>query len=195
MLSHHGVDRPRGVYFNGYNMITKKKEIILSLCFFLLLPFFKNASANNSMNLIMQGSIMDTACSIDTGSYEQSIDMGILPLSLIQQKGQGQAHDFFITLIGCKLTSYTGEPWKTFEVSFDGPVNGDFFSVSGSAQGIALLLTDSKGVHIYPGKKTLPNDIKAGKYILNYQLKVISDKTPLRAGQYQTSLRFKLDYY
>ncbi|MBO1929457.1 hypothetical protein J4731_17655 [Providencia rettgeri] len=42
---------------------------------------------------------------------------------------------------------------ETFEVSFDGPVNGDF-SVSGSAQGIALLLTDSKGVHIYPGKNT-----------------------------------------
>ncbi|URR23232.1 MULTISPECIES: hypothetical protein [Providencia] len=77
-------------------MITKKKEVILSLCFFLLLPFFKNASANNSMDLIIQGSIMDTACSIDTGSYEQSIDMGILPLSLIQQKGQGQAHDFLL---------------------------------------------------------------------------------------------------
>ncbi|MEX6383824.1 hypothetical protein AB6F61_12890 [Providencia hangzhouensis] len=76
--------------------------------------------------------------SIDTGSYEQSIDMGILPLSLIQQKRRKDKHMiFFITLIGCKLTSYTGEPWKTSEVSFDGPVNGDFFSVSGSAQGIA----------------------------------------------------------
>lgn len=171
MLSHHGVDRPRGVYFNGYNMITKKKEIILSLCFFLLLPFFKNASANNSMDLIMQGSIMDTACSIDTGSYEQSIDMGILPLSLIQQKGQGQAHDFFITLIGCKLTSYTGEPWKTFEVSFDGPVNGDFFSVSGSAQGIALLLTDSKGVHIYPGKKNTTERYKSWEIYFELSVK------------------------
>ncbi|MEX5792122.1 fimbrial protein [Providencia hangzhouensis] len=111
-------------------MITKKKKLFYH-CVFLLLPFLKSASANNSMDLIMQGSIMDTACSIDTGSYEQSIDMGILPLSLIQQKGQGQAHDFFITLIGCKLTSYTGEPWKTFEVSFDGPVNGDFFQYRG----------------------------------------------------------------
>ncbi|MBQ0535721.1 type 1 fimbrial protein [Providencia huaxiensis] len=195
MLSHHEINKSRGVYFNGYNMITKKKETILSLCFFLLLPFFKCAFAKSSMDLIMQGSIMDTACSIDTGSYEQSIDMGILPLSLIQQEGQGQAQDFFITLIGCRLTSYTGELWKTFEVSFDGPVNGDFFSVSGSAQGIALLLTESNGEYIYPGKKKLPKSIKPGKYILNYQLKVVSNDTPLRAGQYQTSIRFKLDYY
>ncbi len=42
----------------------------------------------------MQGSIMDTAC-IDTGSYEQSIDMGILPLSLIQQKDKDKHMIFY----------------------------------------------------------------------------------------------------
>ncbi|MTC56826.1 MULTISPECIES: fimbrial protein [Providencia] len=176
-------------------MRIKKKEVIFLLPFFLILMFSRCSFAKNSMDLIMQGSIMDTACAINTGSYEQSIDMGVLPLSLIKNQGQGQAQDFFITLIGCKLTSYTGELWKTFDISFEGPVNGNWFSVSGSAQGVALSLTDSAGESIYPGGKLLPKNIKSGNNILNYQFKIVSDRTPLRAGEYQASIRFKLDYY
>ncbi len=176
-------------------MRIKKKEINFLLLFFLLLNFSKHSFAKNSMDLIMQGSIMDTACTIDIGSYEQSIDMGVLPLSLIKNQGQGEAQNFFIKLVGCKLTSYTGERWKTFDVSFDGPVNGYWFSVSGSAQGIALSLMDSHGEYIYPGKKLTAHNVKYGNHILDYRLKVVSDRTPLRAGQYQVSIRFKLDYY
>ncbi|MFP4910035.1 fimbrial protein [Providencia hangzhouensis] len=141
----------------------------------------------------MQGSIMDTACSIDTGSYEQSIDMGILPLSLIQQRTR-TGTGFFYYINWLQTNILYRRTLETAEISFDGPVNGDYFSVSGSAQGIALLLTESNGEYI-SGKKTLPKSIKVGKYILNYQLKVVSNDTPLRAGQYQTSIRFKLDYY
>lgn len=174
-------------------MRINKKEVIFLLPFILI--FSRYSFAKNSMDLIMQGSIIDTACAIDTGSYEQSIDMGVLPLSLIKNQGEGQAQDFFITLIGCKLMSYTGELWKTFDISFEAPVNGNWFSVSGSAQGIALSLTDSTGENISPGKKLSPQNIKDGNHLLNYQFKIVSDRTPLRAGKYQASIRFKLDYY
>ncbi|MGJ3355926.1 fimbrial protein [Providencia sp. Je.9.19] len=143
----------------------------------------------------MQGSIMDTACAIDTGSYEQSIDMGNLPISLLRNQGQGQEQSFFITLIGCKLTSYTGESWKIFEISFDGSTNGNWFAVSGTARGVALSLADANGIAILPGKKLAQQNIQAGKHILGYQLRLVSDRTLLRVGQYQTSIRFKLDYY
>ena len=176
-------------------MKTNKKGINFLLLLFLLAPYSQYIYSKDSMYLTMQGSIMDTACAIDTGSYEQSIDMGTLPISLLRNQGQGQEQPFFITLIGCKLTSYTGEPWKTFEISFDGLANGDWFATSGTARGVALSLADTNGIAILPGKKLAQQNIQTGKHILGYQLRLVSDRTPLRVGKYQTSIRFKLDYY
>lgn len=143
----------------------------------------------------MQGSIVDTACAIDTGSYEQSIDMGILPIGLLRQVGHGPIQPFSITLIGCQLTPHDGENWQTFSVTFDGPANGEWFSVSGAAKGVALSLQDASGQIVRPGLATAKQDIKPGNYILNYGLRLVSDETPLRPGEYQTAIRFKLDYY
>lgn len=143
----------------------------------------------------MRGSIMDTACAIDTGSYEQSIDMGILPIGLLRQAGQGPVQPFSITLIGCQLTPHDGDNWQTFSVTFDGPANGDWFSVSGAAKGIALSLEDASGKKVLPGLATDKQAIKSGNYVLNYGLRLVSDETPLRPGEYQTAIRFKLDYY
>lgn len=143
----------------------------------------------------MQGSIVDTACAIDTGSYEQSIDMGILPIGLLRQVGHGPVQPFSITLIGCKLTPHDGDNWQTFSVTFDGPANGEWFTVSGAAKGVALSLQDASGQTVQPGLATSKQDIKPGDHVLNYGLRLVSDETPLRPGEYQTAIRFKLDYY
>lgn len=143
----------------------------------------------------MQGSIVDTACAIDTGSYEQSIDMGILPIGLLRQVGHGPVQPFSITLIGCQLTPHDGDNWQTFSVTFDGPANGEWFSVSGAAKGVALSLQDASGQTVRPGLATVKQEIKPGNYVLNYGLRLVSDETPLRPGEYQTAIRFKLDYY
>lgn len=143
----------------------------------------------------MQGSIVDTACAIDTGSYEQSIDMGILPIGLLRQAGQGPLQPFSITLIGCHLIPWDGEQWQTFSVTFEGDANGQWFTVSGPAKGVALQLHDAAGRIVYPGQATPKQDIQPGDYVLNYGLRLVSDKTPLRPGEYKTTIRFKLDYY
>lgn len=176
-------------------MKLNKKVISFLLLFLSLSVYSKYINAQESIYFTMQGSIVDTACAIDIGSYEQSIDMGIFPVSLLRNQGQGQPQNFIITLIGCKLTSYTGEHWKTFEISFDGPANGDWFAVSGSARGVALSLVDINGETIFPGKTLKPQNVQAGKLNLDYQLRLVSDNTPLRVGDYQTAIRFKLDYY
>lgn len=143
----------------------------------------------------MNGSIVDSACAIATGSYEQSVDMGILPIGAIRQQGHGPVQPFSIALIGCTLTPYEGADWQTFSVTFDGPASGDWFTVSGEARGVALLLQDADGHPIYPGKSTPKQAIMPGNSVLSYGLRLVSDDRPLRSGQYQTALRFKLDYY
>lgn len=42
----------------------------------------------------MQGSIIDTACAIAVESREQTIDMGITPLSEIIRDGHGRTKNF-----------------------------------------------------------------------------------------------------
>lgn len=154
------------------------------------------AQASTSWGSInMDGSIVDSACAIDTGSYEQVVDMGILPIGTIRQQGQGPVQPFHIALIGCSLTSYSGSAWQTFSVTFDGPASGDWFAVSGEARGVAMQLQDVDGKTIYPGKSTEKQNITPRNKVLHYGLRLVSDKKPLRPGEYQSALRFKLDYY
>jgi len=145
--------------------------------------------------VIMDGSIVDSACAIDTGSYEQAVDMGTLPVSTLQQQIYGPVQHFSIALIGCTLTAYDGATWQTFSMTFEGPASGDYFTVSGGARGVALLLQDSDGKTIYPGKSELKKNIETGKSVLYYGLRLVADNHLLYPGQYQTAIRFKLDYY
>lgn len=160
----------------------------------LLLP----AQADTSLlwgRIGMSGSIVDSACAIDTGSYEQTVDMGMLPVGTIRQEGQGPVRAFSIALIGCTLTPYAGEAWQSFTVTFDGPADGGRFSVFGEARGVALSLQDAQGQPIYPGQSTPKQTIVPGNSVLHYGLRLVSDERPLRPGEYQSALRFKLEYY
>ncbi|WP_272539750.1 fimbrial protein [Providencia sp. PROV197] len=143
----------------------------------------------------MSGSIVDSACAIDTGSYEQTVDMGMLPIGTLRQQGRGPVRPFSIALIGCTLTPYAGEAWQKFSVTFDGPVDGEWFLVSGDARGVALALQDAQGQPIYPGQSPPKQAIVSGNSMLHYGLQLVSDTRPLRPGEYQGALRFKLDYY
>lgn len=142
----------------------------------------------------MSGSIVDSACAIDTGSYAQTVDMGVLPVSTLRQQGRGHVRPFSIALIGCTLTPYAGAAWQTFSVTFDGPTDGELFSVSGDARGVALRLQDAHGQPIYPGQSTPKQALVPGNSVLHYGLQLVSDAGPLRPGDYQSALRFKLDY-
>lgn len=168
---------------------------LLLTSFLIPLPFAQAEKVQLLGLVSMNGSIVDSACAIDIGSYEQSVDMGILPVSAIRQQGHGPVHPFSIKLIGCQLVPIDGSNWKTFSVTFDGASLGEWFTVSGEARGVALLLQDAQGNSIYPGKSMARQNIVQGEAVLNYGLRLVSDNKPLRPGEYQSAIRFKLDYY
>lgn len=175
------------------NAISISKVLLLSQLVFL--PTALADSAPFWGRVSMNGSIVNSACAIDTGSYEQTVDMGLLPIGTIRQEGRGPVRHFSIALIGCTLTPFASEAWQTFSVTFDGPTDGEWFSVSGDARGVALLLQDAQGQPIYPGKPTPKQAIAPGNSTLHYGLKLVSDTHPLRSGEYQSALRFKIEYY
>lgn len=171
---------------------------MISTCTLLLASQLFNAQTHASTlrgSINMDGSIVDSACAIEAGSYEQVVDMEALPIGAIRQQGQGALRPFSITLVGCTLASHAGSTWQAFTVTFDGPSDGDWFTVYGDARGVALRLQDADGKTIYPGQPSKKQTITAGSKVLNYGLRLVSDTKPLRPGEYQSALRFKLDYY
>jgi len=145
----------------------------------------------------MTGEIVDTACAIDTESRDQTIDMGVIPTSEIRQLGKAPSKPFSIKLIDCRWERYPSSKgeWQSFTVTFDGPADGDFFTVDGDARGVQLAMRDEYGSQIIAGKELPKRDIVPGDMTLNYELQLVTNNQSLRAGTYHTLLRFKVDYY
>jgi type 1 fimbria pilin len=145
----------------------------------------------------MEGAILDTACAIEAGSRDQSIDMSTLPIGQIIRDGQGLTKPFTIRLVNCVLSRATTDlpDWQRFQVAFDGDGHNGLFRVRGEARGVALQITDARGNIALPGKPLPMNEVMPGNMDLSFFLRLVGDKNVLRAGEYSSAVRFKLDYY
>lgn len=145
----------------------------------------------------MEGAIIETPCAIDTDSRDQTIDMSVLPLSQIVRDGQGGVRDFRIRLVNCVLGRIDPSlpDWQRFQVTFDGRAEPGGFGVSGEARGVALQIADALGHVANPGEALPAVSITPGDKILHYSMRLVSNQQVLRAGEYYSTVRFKLDYY
>lgn len=171
---------------------------ILTLGVVLGISIFPTAYATNngSGTVTMQGEIIDSACAIDMDSQEQIIDMGILPTGVIQQMGMGPARNIDIYLVNCTLEKADAANgyWNTLRMTFDGPRDGNLFSVAGDAAGVGLYLEDANQYQVIPGEALPAQPITPPTMRLNYQLRLATNHRPLRPGNYQAMIRFKVDY-
>lgn len=145
----------------------------------------------------MQGAIIDTACTITIESRDQTIDMEVVPLADIIRDGQGRSKPFSIELVNCILEhpDSTLPNWKQFQVTFDGDNEGELFGVLGEASGVALRITDESGNVATPGVPLRTQDIIVGTMKLNYHLRLVANQHLLKAGDYFSAVRFKMDYF
>lgn len=167
--------------------------------FLILLIIGANNSLADNKTIIgkvnMQGSILETACAISMDSYDQSIDMGVIPMSLINQYGNSPVKYFSIKLIGCHLETLSGNHWNYFTLTFDGPAKNNLFELSGHAKGISLSLEDEKGNLIYPSTPLKEYSIIPGESNLKYGVKLTRNGLSLKSGGYRTTIKFKVDYH
>ncbi|CAI1707907.1 PAP fimbrial minor pilin protein precursor [Serratia entomophila] len=174
-------------------------RIIVFTCIFItsLMPAMAGNTYFGWGVVNMQGAIIDTACAIAIESRDQSIDMDVVPLADITRDGQGRRKPFSIELVNCELERQQGKKptWTQFQVTFDGDAEGDLFGVRGEASGIALQITDELGNIALPGRPLPREDIFSGNMRLNYNLRLVANQHALKAGDYFSSIRFKLDYF
>ncbi|HEM7146930.1 TPA: type 1 fimbrial protein [Providencia stuartii] len=145
--------------------------------------------------IALSGSILDTPCAIAMDSIDQSIDLGIIPISVLKQWGESPRLPFTIHLMGCRLHSSVGNAWQTFTITFDGPTDNNGFAVYGQASGISLVLENRAGQRIQPGVPLQEDTIVMGNRTLEYAIKMVSSSASYQLGDFETTLRFKLDYY
>lgn len=145
----------------------------------------------------MQGAIIDTACAIAIDSRDQTIDMETVPIADIIRDGQGRSKPFFIDLVNCVLERPGSKlpDWKQFQMTFDGKADGGLFGVQGETSGVALKIADKYGNAVSPGRPFQLEDIIPGSMRLNYTLTLVANNHVLKAGDYFSSIRFKLDYF
>lgn len=145
----------------------------------------------------MAGSIVDTACAIDINSIDQTLDMGVVPVGRIIRDGYSLQKSIVINLIKCVLnkSDENATRWKYFTITFDGMNDEGLFTVEGDAKGIALEIVDSNGNVAKPGLPLPAGKLEFGEMSLNYSIKIVSNYKTLQTGEYNSIIKYKMDYY
>lgn len=145
----------------------------------------------------MEGAIVNAACAIESASRDQTIDMKILPVEQISRDGHGLTRPFTLKLVNCGLSgdNAANSGRQHFRMIFDGNAEGKSFGIVGNARGVALRIADSIGKDIYPGVPMSIENTLTKDYRLNYSMQLVANNQVLRAGDYRSAIRFKLDYY
>lgn len=163
----------------------------------MLLPTLLFAANQGSGEVSVQGRIIASACAIDTESRDQTINMGVMPISRVIRDGQGDAHSFSVKLVNCVLEKpvHSQEEWRYFEITFDGENDSGLFGLAGKAKGIALQITDAQGQVALPGIPLQKNKIEPNAMTLNYSMRLVGNKQVAEAGEHYSTVRYKMDYY
>lgn len=156
-----------------------------------------SADMSGKGRVSMEGAIVETPCAIEVGDRDQTLVMDTLPVSQLIRDGRGSEKKFFIRLVDCVLVRVdaTAPNWQRFEMIFDGDNDRGYFGVSGEASGVALMIRDARGEVAAPGEALLASAIVPGEMQLHYTLSLVSNQQTLRAGDYRSAIRFRMDYY
>lgn len=177
----------------------RKTSVLALLACIELLLFQTQSSAvtTDSTHVSLAGNILDTPCSIEPGSRDQTISMGSTPIGIIARNGVGHSVPFSIQLKDCNLSRFDSRlpDWQGVRVIFDGISDGQNFLVRGTAGGVALRIFDKEGHVAIPGTPLPSLPLTTSDQTLNFSVQLVSDHKPLRKGEYHAIIQFGLSYF
>lgn len=151
----------------------------------------------NRGNVHLRGSIVESACSIDTASRYQIISIGHVPIGQLIRDGQSVYQKFSIKLINCTTKRVNPEDpdWQGFTVTFDGQDKNGLFGVNGSVKGFAFQIVGERGNIAVPGVSMPMKSIKSEGFNIYYYIRFVGNGEKLEPGEYHSTVRYKMDYY
>lgn len=155
------------------------------------------AQADLSGRVVMGGEIVEAACAISPEHLEQRIVLSDLSPDRLMRGEGGELHPFSINLMNCNPVHQKPgyENWLGFQITFDGPADGNRFALQGESRGVALEIRDDRGVIALPGVAMQSHAMPTGERKLNYNFRLIGNQKLMKAGSHFALLKYKLDYY
>lgn len=131
----------------------------------------------------MEGNILDSPCSIGSGSASQSIRLG------------GSRKAFSIQLKDCDVEHHDARlpDWRQFIATFDGDADDDV-TVRGAQQEMALAVTDAKGRVARADVPLIPDELTHGNRTLHFRLQSSAHRLKGK-GAARSVLHFRLNYF
>lgn len=142
----------------------------------------------------LSGEIVESACTIDTDSIDQTIDMGIIPISNMMKFGESESKEFSINLVDCRWGEDTKNNYQGFDIKFSGQSNEQYFLVTGEAEGVELRLNDYLGKQIFPGQKVLFEGETSESIVNKYSFKLIANGETLKPGLFFSLINYTISY-
>ncbi|MEN4978164.1 fimbrial protein [Erwinia billingiae] len=161
-----------------------------------LLPVEVHAHPASSVRgiITINGSIFDSPCAIDVA--DQTVKLETVTSDTVKPDLQGTSHPFALHIKNCReMPQENGQANASrFQVIFDGQPQDGLFALGGGS-GIGLEIADNAGHIAVPGQPMPDESAIADRMELDYVLRLVGDRSRLKAGGYVTAIRFKADYF
>lgn len=141
-----------------------------------------------------EGSIIEAACSIAPESVDQTVGLGQIAKSQLEEGGASQPEPFEIKLVGCDT-----ETLKSVSTTFTGGVSKDVpgaLGIVGTASGAGIIMRDSTGADVVLGTPTASQPIQDGNNTLLFGafLKGAAAADAVVPGEFTAITNFSLAY-
>ncbi|MEW5558809.1 fimbrial protein [Enterobacter asburiae] len=143
------------------------------------------------------GSIIDAACSIAPEAVDQTVELGQISKTALQNGGKSTPRNFSIALENC---SFAGEDANNkVQVTFTGMESaaGDgLLGITGSASGASVAITSGDGQVIKLGQPTQAQQLNDGTGTLSFSAYVQghTSSAAITEGEFQSIADFTLAY-
>lgn len=176
-----------------------RRVILTFILIFISISPVLSEQFDKGMNgkVSMAGEILNSACDIDLQSHFQTIEMANTNVAEIVRTGYGQTTAFSIFLTGCPVSAGSdGDKTQHYlRLTFDGPKDNGLIKVLGDVHGVGIEILDGSGAPIVLGKATAPYLVDTKNMRLDYGLRLKSNRTDFKLGDYSSVIRYKIDYF
>ncbi|MEI9482402.1 fimbrial protein [Enterobacter cancerogenus] len=151
-----------------------------------------NAADQGHGTITFQGSIIDSPCSITAETANQTVDLGQVSSTALNNGQTSSPKAFFIQLEQCD-TKQLKEVSTTFTGAADA-TNAKMLGITGSAKGAGIVITDGSGTPVELGVASKAQKIGDGSNKLSFSAYLQSSGASVTAGDFSSTADFTLAY-
>lgn len=174
----------------------KLNKTLLAAMMVLGISSVAHAANQGNGKITFTGSITDAPCSITPESIDQTVELGQISKSALQDGGKSTPRNFAIDLENCSF----GEPAANNKVTLtftgmESAAGNGLLGITGTASGASIAITDGAGQNIELGQPNKPQTLQDGKSTLAFSAYMQGDDgATITEGDFQSVADFTLAY-